>query len=125
MLARFEGDEYRGVYDSLYPPNVKILFIQFMSNIPWSSQKQQKKKQKKIFRSKLKKSSSAANKEVASGINFIVPQKGHLKFSIIQGQNWYFSFWEASASDKLVSSVCLARTTVAQINVGRRTSRFH
>ena len=42
-----------------------------------------KKKQKKIFRSKLKKSSSAANKEVASGINFIVPQKGHLKFSII------------------------------------------
>ena len=53
-----------------------------------------KKKQKKIFRSKLKKSSSAANKEVASGINFIVPQKGHLKFSIIQGQNWYFFRFE-------------------------------
>ena len=48
MLARFEGDEYRGVYDSLYPPNVKILFIQFMSNIPWSSQKQQKKSKKKF-----------------------------------------------------------------------------
>ena len=47
MLARFEGEEYRGVYDSLYPPNEKILFIQFMSNIPWSSQKQ--KKAKKFF----------------------------------------------------------------------------
>ena len=46
-----------------------------------------KKKQKNFFHSKLKKSSSAANKEVASGINFNVPQKGHLKFSIIQGQN--------------------------------------
>lgn len=108
----------------MYPPNVTILFIQFMSNIPWSGQNK-KKKQKNIFRSKLKKSSSAANKEVASGINFIVPQKGHLKFSIIQGKNWYFSFCEASASDKPVSSVCLARTTVAQINVGFRTSRFH
>ena len=107
----------------MYPPNVKILFIQFMSNIPWSSQKQ--KKAKNIFHSKLKKSSSAANKEVASGINLIINKKGHLKFSIIQGQNWSFSSLEASASDKLVSSVCLARTTVAQINVGFRTSRFH
>ena len=88
-------------------------------------QSKTKKSKKNFFHSKLKKSSSAANKEVASGINFIVPQKGHLKFSIIQGQNWYFSFCEASASDKPVSSVCLARTTVAQINVGFRTSRFH
>ena len=77
----------------VYPPNVKILFIQFISNICWifHDPVKNKKRQKNIFRSKLKKSSSAANKEVASGINFIVPQKGHLKFSIIQGQNWYFS----------------------------------
>ena len=89
MFARFEGEEYRG--DSLnvsimYPPNVKILFIQFMSNHSMIQSKT-KKKAKNIFHSKLKKSSPAANKEVASGINFIVPQKGHLKFSIIQGQN--------------------------------------
>ena len=88
MLGRFEGEEYRGVYDSInvspecenfvYPIHVQYSMIQ---------SKTTKKKQKKIFRSKLKKSSSAANKEVASGINFIVPQKGHLKFSINQGQN--------------------------------------
>lgn len=89
MLARFEGEEYRGVYDSInvspecknfvYPIHVQYSMIQ----------SKKKKKQKNIFHSKLKKSSSAANKEVASasGINFIVPQKGHLKFSIIQGQN--------------------------------------
>ena len=125
MLARFEGEEYKGVHDSNVSPECEnFVYIQFMSNIPWSSQNK-KKKQQNIFRSKLKKYSSAANKEVANGISFIVPQKGHLKFSVIHGQNWYFSFCEASASDELVSSVRLGRTTVTQINVGFRTSRCH
>lgn len=86
MLARFEGDEYKGVHDSNVSPECEN-FV-YPIHVQYSMiRSKQKKKQKNIFRSKLKKSSSAANKEVASGINFIVPQKGHLKFSIIQGKN--------------------------------------
>ena len=125
MLARFEGEEYRGVYDSINVSPECENFV-YPIHVQYSMIQSKTKKSKKIFFTRNWKNLLPLRiiKEVASGINFIVPQKGHLKFSIIQGQNWYFSSWEASASDKLVSSVCLARTTVAQINVGFRTSRF-